>query len=256
MKLKLLLLFFFTLYASFSQSLDANSKTSKSNALEKHRIWLNMTNTEGAFKQTLIGYIQGATNGIDDDFDGVSLDANPYLDFYSLNSGTTLVIQGRALPFSDLDEVVLGYRSLIDGSFTIAIDHADGMLATHPVYLEDKDLNIMHDLQASGYTFETNPGVFRNRFVLKYKNQHLANQDFERKDPLVSVWTDNHSLNISSSQQNIQKVLLYNITGKLVYENSIAAKETVVKDFIPNNELLLVKIILENNEIETKKIIY
>src|SRR5690606_12880949 len=132
----------FIFQASFSQVFDANKKTFKSAALEKHRVWLNMTNTEGAFKQILVGYIQGATDGIDSDFDGVSLDANPYLDFYSWNSGVSLVIQGRALPFSDLDEVLLGYRTIIDGSFTIAIDDADGELTNHAVFLEDKYANI------------------------------------------------------------------------------------------------------------------
>jgi hypothetical protein len=33
--------------------------------------WLNLTNTQGAFKQTLIGYITGATNEYDNVY-GVS----------------------------------------------------------------------------------------------------------------------------------------------------------------------------------------
>ncbi|WP_157495000.1 hypothetical protein, partial [Flavobacterium sp. KJJ] len=36
--------------------------TSKTADLEKNRVWLDMTNEEGAFKQILVGYIEGATN--------------------------------------------------------------------------------------------------------------------------------------------------------------------------------------------------
>jgi hypothetical protein len=33
------------------------SNAKVSNSIEKSRLWLNLTNTQGAFKQTLIGYI-------------------------------------------------------------------------------------------------------------------------------------------------------------------------------------------------------
>jgi hypothetical protein len=33
-------------------------------------VWLNLTNTQGAFKQTLIGYVSGATNDYESAYDG------------------------------------------------------------------------------------------------------------------------------------------------------------------------------------------
>ena len=280
MRLKLFLLLVFTLSSVFSQntitlparsnsdfreagglerkySVDNNHITAKSNLLEKHRLWLNMTNTGGAFKQLLIGYIESATNGLDNKFDGISLDANPYLDFYSINSGLNLVIQGRALPFLDTDQVELGYRSLITGSFTIAIDHGDGLLANHPVFLEDKLTNTVHDLRVSGYTFSTESGVFKNRFVLKYKNQSLSTDDNVRTNSNVLVWIDNNRINISCEQQYIEKVLVYTLSGKLIHTaNPVSANETNIFDIRRNNELLVMKIILDNNQIKTRKIIY
>ena len=38
------------------------AKTKKTADIEKNRVWLNLTNSEGAFKQLLVGYIAGATN--------------------------------------------------------------------------------------------------------------------------------------------------------------------------------------------------
>ena len=78
---------------------------SANNTLEKSRIWLNVTNTEGAFKQTLIGYLSDATNTYDDRFDGESRDGNSFIDFYSINEDRNFVIQGRALPFDENDVI-------------------------------------------------------------------------------------------------------------------------------------------------------
>ena len=66
---------------------------------------MNLSNTQGAFKQTLIGYVTDATNEFDGRFDGESFDGNEYVDFYSINQDKNLTIQGRALPFDENDEV-------------------------------------------------------------------------------------------------------------------------------------------------------
>jgi hypothetical protein len=216
-----------------------------------------MTNSGGAFKQLLIGYIEGATNGFDNDFDGISRDANPYVDFYSVNSGSNLVIQGLALPFSDVYEVQLGYRSAITGNFTISIDHADGQLTNQPVFLQDKHTNIVHDLRISGYTFATVEGTFKDRFILKYKNQSLDTHDFENKNNPVSVWTDDKSINVSSAFQNIATIFVYTISGELLYTDThISTNKINIVDIEHDNQFLIMKIILDNSHIQTRKIIY
>ena len=236
---------------------NSNLKTAKSTLFERHRVWLNMTNDGGAFKQILIGYVQGATNGLDSDFDGVSLDANPYIDFYSINSGTNLVIQGRALPFSDDDQVPLGYRSAITGDFTIAIDEVDGLLLNKAIFLEDKHTNMIHDLSADSYTFTTKAGIFKDRFVLRYRNQTLSNYDFDKTNSQVSVWIANKNINVSSESKNIKKIFVYTMSGNLIYtDHSVLNNESVITNIKSNNEVLLLKIVLSDNQIETKKIIY
>ncbi|HEX8014619.1 MAG TPA: T9SS sorting signal type C domain-containing protein, partial [Flavobacterium sp.] len=231
------------------------AKSSKSNAFERHRLWLNMTNTGGAFKQLLIGYIQGATNGFDSDFDGISLNANAFIDFYSINLGSNLVIQGRALPFTDSDLVPLGYSTIIEGEFTISIGQADGKLGNQPVYLEDKLTNTINDLRVSDYTFKTNTGIFNNRFVLRYTNKTLGTDDFE-SDNNVLVWIDNKNIKLHSAKENIHKVFIYDISGRLIYNNSaISTSGLTISNLKFKDEVLLAKIVLTNNHIITKKII-
>ncbi len=150
----------------FFKTKNPKAKTAK---IEKNRVWLNLSNTQGAFKQTLIGYVTGATNENDTRFDGQSFDGHEFIDFYSINDGKNLTIQGRALPFDENDEVPLGYRTTITGEFTINIDQVDGSLTNRPI-LEDKLTHTVTDLKSGNYTFNTNAGTFDNRFVLRYKD--------------------------------------------------------------------------------------
>jgi hypothetical protein len=64
---------------------------------------LNLYNGQGAFKQTLISYIAGATDDYDTSFDGESFNGNKYIDFYSVSQNKKLVIQGKTLPYRNRD---------------------------------------------------------------------------------------------------------------------------------------------------------
>ncbi|MEL1255691.1 T9SS sorting signal type C domain-containing protein [Flavobacterium sp. DGU38] len=232
-------------------------KTSKSTKLEKHRLWLNMINAGGAYKQALIGYVEGATNSFDLSFDGLSFDGNSYIDFYSVNAADNYVIQGRALPFTDTDLVPLGYRSTVAGDFTIAIDHADGNLATQRVYLEDKQTGMLNELTAGNYTFNTKAGTFNDRFVLKYANRTLGAGDFESVDNSVSVVAQNKTITINSAKDNLEKVLIYDLAGKQLYsKDNINNLQLIMHNLPFAQQVLLVKIIFDNGTVTTKKIVF
>jgi hypothetical protein len=233
------------------------AKTSKAAIVEKNRLWLNMTNEGGAFKQILIGYIEGATNDYETRYDGQTIDGNPYLDFYSINNGYKLVIQGRAVPFSDTDIVPLGYRSTIAGNFTISIDKADGNLVNQPVYLEDKTTNSIHDLRTGDYTFTTSTGTFDSRFVLRYTNnktlKKVVIEDVEQK---VLVSAKEKIIRVTSTKENITEVFIFDVTGKLLYnKKNIDSTELQISN-LQSNQVLLVKTILDNGNVTTTKMVF
>ena len=232
-------------------------KTKKVNVIEKNRIWLNLTNTQGSFKQTLVGYITGATNGIDNAFDGESYDGNEYIDFYSINSNKNLVIQGRALPFDKNDEVPLGFRTTIDGVFSINIDHTDGFLRNQSVFIEDKLMNTITDLKNGNYTFTTAVGIFNNRFVLSYANKSLGTKDFNIQKKSVLVSSKDKQINIISQVERIDKVFVYDVLGRCIYQkNNVDNNELIILDLGLSHNTIFVKTVLQNNKVVTTKIIY
>jgi hypothetical protein len=232
-------------------------KESKTTELEKNRIWLNMTNTEGAFKQLLVGYIEGATNETEQLYDGTTFDGNKYLDFYSVNNGSKLTIQGRALPFTNTDIVPLGYKSTIDGDFTISIDQVDGSMTTQAIYLEDKKTGIIHDLTASNYTFSTATGVYTDRLVLRYTNKTLGTGDFENVENGILVSVKDKVIKVLSSKETVKEVVVYDVSGKVLYDKKkVNNTELQITNLQSADQVLIVKVILENGFTTTKKIVF
>ena len=229
--------------------------TKKSKKVEKSRIWLNLTNDENAFKQLLIGYIEGATNGYDLPFDGQSFNGNKYIDFYSFNEEKNWTIQARDFPFQDSDEVILGYKTEINGNFTISIDHLDENFTNQSIYLEDKDKMILHDLKNGSYTFSTDKGTFNNRFVLKFTDKTLHTKEILSDKKELLIYQKKGQLIIESEDSTIQKIQIFDMLGKLILEQNTNQNSTTISNLKAKNQVLIIKIKI-GNAIETKKIIY
>ena len=218
-----------TVNAVFNNSMRIignNSKTLKTstthktdNTMEKHRIWLNLTNNSGAFSQTLIGYVTGATQGLDRGFDGESFGGNN-VTFYSILPEAKLTIQGRALPFAEEDAIALGYNATKKGNYSIRIDHLDGLFENQDIYIEDKDLNIIHNLKQSPYLFNTKVGDFNNRFTLRYNQKTLSVNKTETKDNDIKISYlkngDNLIINNNSSVSTVEKITVFTILGQSI----------------------------------------
>lgn len=225
--------------------------------MERHRIWLNFKNSEGIFKQILIGYIHGATNSYDSDFDAESLNGNQFANFYSLVESKKLSIQGRALPFTDNDIINLGYKTTLAGNFEISLDHQDGFFETLNVYIEDRDLKTIHNLKESPYTFMTLDGTFNDRFQLRFTNEILNTSEIENTGNDILIAVKNKVVKISSRKGNITELLFYDVSGKQIYhENKIENTELEISNLPAINQVLFVKIILEDKEIISRKIIF
>jgi len=232
-------------------------KSDVTTAYENHRVWLNLTNTQGAFKQLLVGYIAGATNAYDPFFDGVSFNGNEFVDFYSITDDETLTIQGRALPFDENDSVPLGYSSAIEGDFSISIDEVDGLLVGQNIYLEDKLNNTIHNLTKEAYTFQTTKGTFDDRFVLRYTDKTLGTGDFDTTNTQVLVSVKNKQIKINSSVESIDKVLIFDILGKQIFSKiNVGTTELVIPNLGSSEQVLIVKTLLQNGQTVNTKLIY
>ncbi|HEX9981388.1 MAG TPA: choice-of-anchor D domain-containing protein [Flavobacterium sp.] len=231
---------------------NAESKTTP-----QDRLWLNIENEAGLFSQQLVGYFENATSGFDRGYDGIVNPTSNTVSFYSLIGEDHYRIQGRQ-PFSTDDLVPLGYSSAIAGSFTVRIDTAEGQFdddATD-VFLQDKVLNIIHDLKQGPYVFTTTAGVFNDRFTLRYTNESLANPDSVLPDNSIVAYGNNGNIVVKSATLNIREVKVYDLSGRLVFSKSgLDSREAVFQDAVPYNQGLIIRILTETGIIVSKKII-
>lgn len=227
---------------------------------EKHRIWLEMKNDQGNYKQMLVGYVEGATNSKDMGFDGAAADGGNAIALYSVLGADKLGIQGRALPFDANDQVPLGYQSSVDGNFEIALSMTDGLFAdpTQGIYLEDTALNIIHDLRSGSYSFTTAAGTFDERFILRYTNENeLGVNDPVFTGQSVVVYKNESGLHINTSSITMDNVKLFDIRGRLIAtKNNINSNQTVISNLNVAEQVLIVRIESDDHRTVNKKVIY
>jgi uncharacterized delta-60 repeat protein len=231
-------------------------KQNKVNLIEKHRAWLNMYHAQGAFKQILVGYIADATDGYDSFLDGTTFSANKYIDFYSICDGKNLVIQAKSLPFNNKDEVILGYKTTVEGNYTIEIDEVDGLLKNQEIFILDKGNNSTHNLQESPYTFFTQKGTFNDRFVLVYTDKTLKTDSLDKVEAGVCVFVKDRQLKINSSIEDIERVAVYDISGKQLYEKkNINSNYFFISNLKGADQVVLISVGLLNGATVLKKVV-
>lgn len=236
-----------------------NSNTNQAevlqNTVEKNRVWLNISNTDGAYDETLVGYITGATNDLDNLYDGKTIMGGNVVSLYSKLNTTDLAIQGKALPFDENDVIPLGIKTTISGNFTIALDNFDGLFENQNVYLFDKTNQTYYDLKAQSYTFNiATSGTYNDRFELRYTNGALANNAFGLEDNGIQIIRKDKHVAVKSTS-TIHKIEVVDLLGKSMYSKSkINANEFNTSDLNISSQIVIVKVTLENDVTISRKV--
>jgi hypothetical protein len=234
---------------------ESNNSRSNEIEIEKHRLWLNLVNTGGSFNQIIVGYAEGASNNYDRDFDGVRFTDNNTITFYSTIPDKNLVIQGRALPFSNQDQIPLGYKSTVNDTFSIRIDHFDGLFENQNIYVEDLLLNVIHDLKQSPYTFTSAIGSFDHRFVLRYTSDAFLNTpEFGNVAGVVaSIRSENLEVKCDDLMTQID---IYDVTGKLIKHFELDVPEKKFESHVSLAEgIYVLKVKLQNGMVISSKML-
>ena len=223
------------------------------NGEEEFKIWLDFIPQNGSAVRTLVGYTEGASNGKDRLFDA-STKVDGTSKMYSLIDTKPYIIQGKALPFDENDRVPMGYNTSAAGRFTLAIADIVG-LGDKKVYIEDKLLNIIHDLTISPYVFDSNAGIFDTRFELRYEYETLSNPDFNTIASSVIAFGSNGLLNVKSTLENISHVSIYDVLGRMLYTQQVQNTNEFVVNTTITKQTIIVQIELENGQLVSKKLI-
>jgi hypothetical protein len=223
---------------------------------ENHHIWLNATTNDGTdLNQILIGYLEGATTGIDTNYDGKSYgNVGNYL--YSIIDNEKYVIQGRALPFSTTDEVPLGWYCETAGTFKLKLSNFDGIFqGNQDVFIKDNITGTTTNIKTTPYTFTSTTGTFNNRFSIVYE-QNLGETTHNLVANTVIVHKKDQVFQVSSQNKVIKDILIYDLTGRLLFQKKdIIAKIITLNEISQTNQVLLFKISFTDNQNYNLKVI-
>lgn len=238
-----------------SMRIAGNNNQFFRSAGDKSRIWLQIYDGAAGYKQALVGYATGATDGLDSGYDGDLFASGTPVSIYSLVGSHALTIQGRSLPFEETDIIPLGYTATTSGNLTIGLHNFDGLFEAQNIYLKDNLLQSIHDLKQSDYSFTSVSGEFNDRFELVFTNSVLNNPSLTF-DQSVVVYVENGVIRVKSSLNALQKVAIYDIRGALLGTQNATGMEATFSNSMFAQQILLVKVTDEFGNTLTRKVQY
>lgn len=218
------------------------------------RFWLDLHANNGSVKRLLVGYINGATDGIDRLYDAAPMDVGTSA-FYALGSNNEpLSIIGKGLPFDDEQIIPLGFATAVSGNHTISKFLEDGFMSNYVVYLNDRLTNTLHNLSEASYTFATATGTFNDRFIIAFKPKTVKSINVDVRANKVVVFDKLEAVQLHSGQELMSQVIVYDLSGRIIaMASSCNSTEVALANLPRKNQLLVLEIHLENGTIETQK---
>ena len=204
----------------FNNSMRTSSKGTFFNARTAstdNKIWLKLTTPAKNFNTLLIGYVKGATDGLDRGYDAEPITQSSDM-FYSVIDNKNLVIQGRNNSFTNNDIVTLGATFFEKGNYEISISQVEGIFnGSQAVYLRDKTLNKTINLSQENYPFYADAGDVKNRFEIVYKpDATLATSNIVKNEE-ISIYESDGKIFLENKSEKFKKIEIFDTAGKLIY---------------------------------------
>ncbi len=179
----------------------------------------------------------------------------------SLIDNVRYAIQFRGLPFSTTSTVPLSFNATYNGTYTFAIDHADGFFASpsFAVYIHDMLNNTYNNLKTGSYTFTSNAGMYNNRFEITYAQPFGAlgtNQNTFTAASL-NIYQNDGSISINAGTTILKNFELYSVTGQLLYQdNQVNTSLAIINPIAINHQPLIIKVTTQDGIVVSKKWLY
>ena len=152
----------------------------------------------------------------------------------------------------------MGFKTDVAGSYSIALEAFDGLFeGDQNIYIKDNLSGNVHNLKQSAYQFATEEGIFNTRFEVVYNYTTLDVNNPDANANKVVVYKQNDVVYINTTSLIMQKVELYDVSGRLMQElNDINESTVNFSNLSLANQVLLVKITTVDNQVISKKIVY
>lgn len=227
----------------------------RSAASTASRLWLNLTAENNMASQAMVGYFENGTLGLDYGFDAKKLTDGNTVAIYSLAENTPLAIQARP-GFETTDVVPMGFTLPAAGTFTITLDHTDGIFTQgQKIYLRDNEQGIIHNME-NAYTFIAEAGTHEGRFDVIYTIQSLSTENPALVANTVIVYTDGTTIGINSGNAMMNMVTIYDIRGRRLFRmETVNDTKAIITNLTAEQQVLIVEVETVKGKV-SKRIIF
>jgi hypothetical protein len=219
------------------------------------RLWLNLVGENNA-AQALVAYLEEGTLGLDYGFDAQNIVNDGFAEIYSMAQDVPLAIQARP-EFNSNDVVSIGYTAPDAGTYTISLDHTDGVFQRgQKIYLRDNQEGIIRELTRYDYSFATTAGNHQGRFDILYTTTTLDTDEPVLDSNNVIVYIDGKTIGINSGKALMDNVTIYDVSGRKLYsKNNIDDYQVKINNLVAEQQVLLLEISTDKGKV-TKRIIF
>ncbi|MDQ0476861.1 PA14 domain-containing protein [Chryseobacterium sp. MDT2-18] len=222
-------------------------------ATTRDRYWIHLTTPLNVVTTALVGYVQGATDGYDRDYDadlfGLGSDA-----MFTLLADRRLGIQGKKGPLNTADIVQVGTNHYAAGIHKFSLGNKEGIFANgQNIYLKDRQTGTLTNLSENSYTFTANKGLTEGRFEIVYQPDVVLGTGSAVKESLV-VYRDGDDFVVKAQTKKITGIEVYDTAGRLIY----TTQPHSIQALIPAEQLVNGVYVLKINQdgqLTSKKII-
>ncbi len=198
----------------FRNSMRSSSNNVFFKQIGIERFWLNLTNADSAYNETLIAFINDATDSEDLLYDAKKLKGNEHVSLYSKIGNRDYAIQ--ALSELDADkEIELGLEVASSGTYKLSLKTVENLDESATIILEDRLLGEFRNLRKDPeYEFTANAGSANQRFFI------TVNPAIEIKQTEESCVGNDAKVEITQGGSKLWDYILTNSEGNAVASGS------------------------------------
>lgn len=156
----------------------------------------------------------------------------------------------------NLNQTLCRYLIGLDLHGSTENDFVNGIGFNKVVFLKDEKLKIENRSKQGLYLFSIDRETFKERFALSCIDEALVSNSFSEKNPEVFISVEDRIIKVISTQELIREITVFDILGKQMYrKENLENLEFQLPKFNSNHQILIVKVILGNGKIVTRKIL-
>ena len=193
-----------------------NSNSRSSNIDTRQKLRLMFDSPKGYHRELLLGADQNATSLFDRGYDAPLIEDNVEDIYWTFEEGK-YIIQGVE-SFNDANVFPIGVKIDQEGEVIIKIQELENIPSSFDIFLRDKGLTTIHDLNLMPYKINLPVGEYLDRFEIVFHNKSLSIDD-DKSNAINILYsnTQNNIIIINPENNNIKTMSITNLLGQEVF---------------------------------------